>query len=316
MSKKPRIVVAGGAGFIGTALVSRLRNWGYDHLVLDSKKSKVTDRSIPIDLKDCKRTADYLNQGDICVCLAAKSAGIGFFNTHPAEMLDENTRIISSLFNAASEKRIDRIVYISSSCVFDDVGVQPITEASLMRARPPAAGYPFSKLVGEYYCRAFFQQYGLPYTIIRPFNVYGPGEEIIPDPGENHVIPALTKKLLDGENPLQIFGDGHQTRSFTYVDDMADGIISAIECRERALNEDCNLASSEEISILLLAAKLWKLIGATKDPPRFECLKPYVVDAQRRAADTSKAARVLGWVPKTSLDDGLQRFLRWAGRSV
>src|SRR4029077_21141773 len=143
-------------------------------------------------------------------------SGIRFFNEHPAEMLDDNVRIIANCFESAQRLQLRRIIYISSSCVFDNSGDLPLTEESLDSALPPATGYPFSKYVGEKYCKAYYQQHGLAYTIIRPFNVYGVGELPGPGPGVAHVIPDLTAKILRGDAPLEIFGDGLQTRSFTH----------------------------------------------------------------------------------------------------
>jgi UDP-glucose 4-epimerase len=265
-----------------------------------------------VDLIKQELATSYLKGYDLCICLAARSSGIRYFNEHPAEMLDENLKILSAVFNAVTDKDspITKMVYISSSCVFDNADVQPVREESLESAPPPAAGYPFSKLVGEYYCRAFFRERGLPYTIIRPFNVYGPGESPTDNPGESHVIPDLTKKILDGRDPLEIFGDGQQTRSFTYVDDIAEGIISVIQCGD-ALNQDFNLACPEEISIATLAHKLWKLCKRKENTLRFKCLAPYPIDAQRRAVDISKATKILGWKPRVSLDEGLSRFVDW-----
>jgi len=177
-------------------------------------------------------------------------------------MLDDNARILSTTFNSAKIHEVARIVYVSSSCVFEKSLAYPIRESDLESAPAPSPGYPFSKLLGEAYCRSFRQQYGVPYTIIRPFNVYGPGEMPGSQTGKSHLIPDLTAKLLRGQHPLEIFGDGTHTRSFTHVGDIARGIVSGLESPQ-PVNEDFNLGHTVEVSILELAKKLWRICGRT-----------------------------------------------------
>lgn len=264
-------------------------------------------RKLDLRLPDAALSA--MKNVDLCIALAARSAGVGFFNDHPAEMLDDNIRMLSATFRAATTYKIQKILYVSSSCVFDNSRAHPIVETSLRRAPSPSAGYPFSKFVGEFYCHAFQRQHGLAYTIIRPFNVYGPGELPGRSPGDSHVIPDLTKKILSGQTPLEIFGSGRQKRSFTYVDDIAEGIVLALENRN-AENQDFNLGHGPEISIRRLAKELWKLCGRT-DGFAIESTKAYDVDAKRRSVNTRKAGTVLGWKPKIRLSEGLDRYVEW-----
>jgi len=315
------VVVTGGAGFIGKHVVNRLLERGYTVRAVDTEdalqRQKVDHRAelFPADLRDQDAALAALTRADLCIALAARSSGIAFFNQHPAEMLNDNTRIISNTFEAARRRSLKRLVYISSSCVFDHSASPLATEASLPQSPPPPTGYPFSKLLGEFYCRAYTQQFGLPYTIIRPFNVYGPGELPGPRWGDSHVIPDLTAKILSGQYPLEIFGDGYQTRSFTHVQDIAWGIVVAMES-PRATGEDFNLGYPYEVTILQLASILWALCKRD-EPFQVKSGPTYSTDVRRRAVDISKAHSLLSWEPVIQLADGLRQYVAWLrGRPV
>jgi len=152
---------------------------------------------------------------------------------------------------------------------------------------------------------------------LRPFNVYGPGELPGNQPGDSHVIPDLTAKILAQQWPLEIIGDGTHTRSFTHVKDVAEGIVMAME-NPRALNEDFNLGPplttrlghKSEISILALAKKLWQICGRT-EPFEVKMKKQYAVDVRQRAVDIKKATDLLGWEPTVDLDSGLTEYVSW-----
>ena len=142
--------------------------------------------------------------------------------------------------------------------VFESATRFPSREDELLELPPPFTAYGFSKLIGEWYCRAFYDQYGLPYTICRPFNAIGPEEEAGDEVGDAHVIPDLVKKVLGGQHPLELLGDGKQTRCFTHVRDIARGIVMAMES-DKAVNEDFNLGTSDEITMLELARRIHEL---------------------------------------------------------
>ena len=164
-------------------------------------------------------------------------------------------------------------------------------------------------MVGEYYCRAYSEEYGVPYVICRPFNAYGPGERADNEPGIAHVIPDLIEKVLRGDYPLPIFGSGDQTRCFTYRTDVAEGICLA-GTTPAAENEDFNIGVSTPVSIRDLAEKIWKYAGRS-EPLKLEHLTPLDHDIQTRVPDTSKAERILGWRPQVDIDEGLQRTIAW-----
>lgn len=311
---KRKVLVTGGAGFIGSEVVKQLLEKGYKVRVADdlSKlEAKVPEgcEFIRVDLTD-KRTALKVIEGmDYCIHLAAKIGGIGYFHKYPATILSENNKMYSSVFEAAVAKRIKRIIYLSSSMVFESTRSFPSKEEDLAKIPPPVSAYGFSKLVGDWYCKAFHDEYGLNYTVIRPFNAYGineaPGEEV----GYAHVIPDLIKKILNGQYPLELLGDGQQTRCFTHVSDIARGIIMAMES-EKAVNEDFNIGSEKEIKMIDLAKLLWEKCSMKK-PFKVKFVPGFEYDIKRRVPSSKKARIMLGWRPVKKLEKELDEIIEW-----
>jgi nucleoside-diphosphate-sugar epimerase len=243
--------------------------------------------------------------------LAAIVGGIGNFNTLPYTLSEMNSALCNAVCRAAIGSEIERFVYVSSSMVYERATVFPTPEDYLPDCPTPDSAYGFSKLTGEVYARAAHEEFGLPFTICRPGNAYGPGELPGDEPGITHVIPDLFGKVLSGQRPLQILGSGQQTRTFTYIDDTADGIITAM-ASPAGLNEDFNITDSEEVTIAELARRVWIATGEPADEFEIEPLEqPYRVDVQRRILSGDKARQVLGWEPTVSLDDGLGRTAQW-----
>ena len=307
-------LVTGGAGFIGSAVVRNLLNRGEEVRVVDNL-SKGTASSIPDsvdylegDVAEPDVCARAMKDVDVCFHLAARIGGIGYFHRYPAEILDENNLMLSTVFRRATDLGT-KIVYVSSSMVFERATEFPTPEEALDRSPPPFSAYGFSKLVGEWYCRAFHEQYGTPFAIARPFNAYGPGEYPEDEPGLAHVIPDLIKKILSGDRPISIFGDGSQTRSFTYVDDVADAIVT-IGTDPRADAEDFNVGTGVETSIRELLATLWALCGAEGDP-QVVTSDPLPVDVRRRIPRVTKIRDTLEWTAATPLAEGLRRTVAW-----
>ena len=212
-------------------------------------------------------------------------------------------------FEAAAKHKMRRMLYVSSSMVFESATSFPSKESDLLVIPPPVSAYGFSKLSGEWYCRAFADQFGLPFTICRPFNAYGVNEFPGEDVGYAHVIPDLTKKILSGQRPLELLGDGSQTRSFTHVRDIARGIILALES-ERAVNQDFNISNAEEMTILDLAQRIWRLCetGTVFD---WVSVPSFVYDIKRRSPDPQKARDLIGFESEIKIDEGLNEVIAW-----
>lgn len=320
MAKNSKILVTGGAGFIGSEVVKRLVKKKYQVRVVDDL-SKSDVKRLPSgiefikgDLTDPRVTKKAFKGIDKCIHLAAKIGGIGYFHKYPATILSENNKIHSSVFEAAAQEKIDRVVYISSSMVFESTSKFPSRESDINKIPPPISGYGFSKLIGEWYCKTFKDEFGLNYSIVRPFNVYGINEKPEDDVGYAHVIPDLVKKIVSGQYPLELLGNGKQTRCFTHLSDIANGIILVMEHRN-AVNEDFNLTTTEETEIIKLAEILWKLCKQEKSF-KVKYVKGFKHDIKRRFASNSKARKLLGWKPKITLRKGLPEVVEWVRKNL
>ena len=302
------VLVTGGAGFIGANVVNELLGRGHSVIVADNlskKESRMPDNVdfMNVDLADAAKAREAFQDADICINLASKIGGIGYFHKYPATIISENNKIYSSTFEAAVDGGVKRMVYISSSMVFESTDKFPSRESHVAEIPPPLTSYGMSKLIGEYYCAAFQKEFGLDFTIIRPFNAYGINEHPGDFVGYAHVIPDLIKKILSGQRPLT------QTRCFTHVKDIARAIVVASES-ENAVNQDFNIGTSEETSMTELAGLLWQLCGR-KEPFEVRHLPGFEHDIKRRVPDVSKARRLLGWEPLIPFDQGLKEVVSW-----
>jgi nucleoside-diphosphate-sugar epimerase len=208
--------------------------------------------------------------------------------------------------------------------VFESATAWPSYEGQELAIPPPGSSYGFQKLAVEYFARAAHQQHGLPYTIVRPFNCVGIGEvraqgEIEVLSGNvklamSHVVPDLVQKIVKGQDPLHILGDGTQVRHYTYAGDLARGIVTAME-HPAALNDDFNLSTPESTTVLELAERIWRRIK--RDVPfRSVSDEPFEYDVQRRVPSTDKARDVLGFEATTSLDEMLDVVVPWVVDAV
>jgi len=314
-----KILVTGGCGFIGSEVVKQLLKKNYKVRVVDdlSKPKSAVKQGyefLQLDLTD-KKSADKAFKGiDFCINLAAKIGGISYFHKYPATILSENNKIYSATFEAGVKHKIKRMICISSSMVFESTKIFPSKEVDLKIIPPPVSAYGFSKLSGEWYCQAFWDEYKLPYSICRPFNAYGinefPGEEV----GYSHAIPDLIKKILTGQFPVEILGDGQQTRSFTHVKDLADGIIKVMESK-KAENEDFNIASAREMKIIDLVKLLWKLCNK-KEKLKIKYIPGFTHDIKRRIPNVAKMKKLLDWEAKIKLEDGLIEVINWLKKEI
>ena len=262
------------------------------------------------DLRDLDTARRALDGCERVIHLAAIVGGIGNFHKYPHTLLENNHALYNAIFEAAVEHQPERLTYVSSSMVFENASRFPTREEDLRTTPAPWSAYGFSKLAGEVYCRAAHAEHGLRYTICRPFNAYGPGEMPDDEPGIAHMVPDVIKKVLAGQNPLQIFGSGAQTRTLTYVDDIADGIVTATFA-DAAENEDFNISARQEMTVAEIARLIWDECG--NDPAAFELehLGSFEVDVQRRWPDVSKAERLLGWKAQVPVREGIRRTVDW-----
>jgi UDP-glucose 4-epimerase len=199
---------------------------------------------------------------------------------------------------------------VSSSMVFERATQYPTTEEYVTDTPIPRSAYGFSKLAGEVYCQALHDEHGLPYTICRPFNAYGPGEMPEDEPGIAHMVPDVIRKVLAGQKPLQIFGSGEQTRTITHVDDIADGVVTAMS-HPAGENEDFNISASEEMTVADIARVIWEECGRPPEEFELEHLPTFEVDVQRRWPSVEKARELLGWEARIGVREGIAQTIEW-----
>ncbi len=310
-----RVLVTGGGGAIGTCVVRRLlRDPDWEVRVSDQRPAPDWMREAcevhTGDLRDVVEARQAVGDCTHVIHLAAIVGGIGNFHKFPHTLLEMNTALYNGVFRAALERRVERLTYVSSSMVFENATQFPTTEEYVRDTPIPTSAYGFSKLAGEMYCRALNDEHGLPYTICRPFNAYGPGEMPDPEPGIAHMVPDVIKKVLSGQRPLQIFGSGQQTRTITHVDDIADGIVVATS-HPAAENEDFNISASDEMTVAEIARIIWEECGEDPDAFELERVESFQVDVQRRWPSVEKARRVLGWEAQIDARTGIRQTVEW-----
>jgi nucleoside-diphosphate-sugar epimerase len=310
-----RVLVTGGAGTIGSAVVRRLLgDPAFEVRVSDQREAPQWMREACEVHQGDLRSADVARQAmagcSHVIHLAAIVGGIGNFHKLPFTLTEVNNGLYNGVFRAALDLGVERFTYVSSSMVFERATVYPTPEEHVWDVPMPRSAYGYSKLTGEVYCRAAHDEHGFPFTIVRPFNAYGPGERPEDEPGIAHMVPDVIKKVLGGQRPLQLFGDGTQTRSITHADDIADGIVTAT-ASPAGLHEDFNISSGEELTVLEIARIIWEACG--EDPEAFavEHVPSFPVDVVRRWPDVAKARRVLGWEARIDVRDGIRQTVEW-----
>tara|TARA_B100000676_G_scaffold299065_1_gene342861 strand:- start:318 stop:1370 length:1053 start_codon:yes stop_codon:yes gene_type:complete len=333
-----KVLVTGAAGFIAGYLIEELLENNHEVIGLDNfskygqlEKSYDTNsqyRFVQGDAKDPKLLKELLSDCDHFVAAAAMIGGISYFHEYAYDLLAENERITSAAFDAAIDahqnNRLQKITLLSSSMVFESTDTYPSKEGDELKVPPPLSTYGFQKLATEYFARGAWQQYKLPYTIVRPFNCVGIGErralgDVDIRSGNiklalSHVVPDLVQKVLKGQNPLHILGDGSQIRHYTYGGDLARGIRLCME-HPKATNEDFNISTARSTTVQELAEIIWNKINGQKE---FQLIhdEPFAHDVQKRVPCTQKAKDLLGFEATTSLEDILDEVIPWIQEQI
>jgi UDP-glucose 4-epimerase len=334
-----KVLVTGSSGFIGGYVVEELLAKGHTVVGVDNfskygrvAKSYDADPRYTLvegDARDVDLLTGLLRDCDHFIAVAALIGGISYFHTYAYDLIAANERITAASCDAAiaaaRDGRLRKVTYLSSSMVFESADTWPSVEGQQLEVPPPRSSYGFQKLAVEYFARAAWDQYRLPYTIVRPFNCVGVGEgralgetEVLSGNVElamSHVVPDLVQKILKGQDPLHLLGDGTQVRHYTYGGDLARGIVLAMEHPD-AENEDFNLSTATSTTVLELAELIWRKIKGPDVP--FRCVhdEPFEHDVQRRIPSTDKARKVLGFEATTSLDDILDEVIPWIAAAV
>jgi nucleoside-diphosphate-sugar epimerase len=272
---------------------------------------------------------ELMSDCDHLVAGAAMIGGISYFHEFAYDLIAENERIVAATFDAAiaayeRKAPLKKITVLSSSMVYESTSKYPTPEGEQLACPPPLSTYGFQKLACEYFAKGAHEQYGLPYTIVRPFNCVGIGERRAKSDREimsgnvrlamSHVVPDLVQKVVKGQDPLHILGSGEQVRHYTYGGDLAKGIRACME-HPAALNQDFNISTAESTSVRQLAELIWKKIKP-EAPFRFASDKPFEYDVQKRVPDVTKAAQLLSFSCTTRLDDMLDEVIPWVREQV
>jgi UDP-glucose 4-epimerase len=334
-----RVLITGSAGFIGSYVVGEFLDAGWEVVGLDnfSKYGPLRPahdghpryRFESGDAKDRALVRHLLEGCEHFVAGAAMIGGIAYFHRLAYDLLAENERITAAAFEGAIDAHragtLKKITVLSSSMVYENATEFPTPEGAERRCPPPSSTYGFQKLATEYFAQGASQQYGLPYTIVRPFNCVGIGERRASADEEvmsgnvrlalSHVVPDLVQKIAKGQDPLHLLGDGSQVRHYTYGGDLARGIRVCVE-HPGALNEAFNISTAVPTTVLELATLIWRKIRGPDVPFRFVSDPPFEHDVPFRSPATEKAKRLLGFEATTSLDAILDEVIPWIQQQI
>lgn len=334
-----KVLVTGSAGFIGGYIVEELLRQGHEVIGIDNyskygpvKRSYDDHPDYTLYVDDVEKVdlmAELAADVDHIIAGAALIGGISYFHTYAYDLLAQNERIIASTVDAAIKAhksgRLKKVTYMSSSMVFEATDRWPSKEGDQLEVPPPRSSYGFQKLAVEYFAKAAWDQYKLPYTILRPFNCVGIGEsravgDVEIESGNvklamSHVVPDLVQKILKGQDPLHILGSGDQVRHYTYGGDLARGIVMSLD-HPAALNNDFNLSTAQGHTVKELAEVIWRKIKGPDVPLRLVHDEAFEHDVQKRVPDTTKARELLGFEATTTLEEMLDEVIPWIRAAV
>jgi nucleoside-diphosphate-sugar epimerase len=332
-----KVLITGGAGFIGSYATEELLQHGHEVVCLDNfskygrvNRSYFSNPRFTLLEGDCTGTGTMLHAAADCdyiIAGAAMIGGISYFHKYAYDLLAANERIMASTFDAAIKShqkgKLKKILVISSSMVFERTDTYPSKESDIFQIPSPASTYGFQKLASEYFAKGAHEQYGLPYTIIRPFNCVGVGEQKALSEDTvasgnislalSHVLPDLIQKMARGQRPLRILGDGSQIRCYTHGSDIARALRICLD-HPNSLNEDFNISTARATSVVELASLVWSHFE--KGEPQFLYDPPFVYDVQKRIPDVTKAKELLGFEANVSLEDSVNEVCEWVSRAI
>jgi UDP-glucose 4-epimerase len=336
-----KILITGSQGFIGSYLCDEFLKHGYKVIGIDNFSKygpivrphdnhpnfKLLEMDV-LDLDRIKKIPTYLLDVDYIIAGAAMIGGISYFHKYAYDLLATNERILAVTFDLAiklfKEQNLKKIIVLSSSMVFESTSVYPTPESEIVKCPPPLSTYGFQKLSCEYFCKGAFEQYGLPYTIIRPFNCVGVGEEHAIGEEKiksgnvelmmSHVLPDIINKILKGQSPLHILGSGDQIRCYTNGKDIAKGIRLAVESKF-AINQDFNISTEESISVIELAKKVWNILKPNEEFS-FISDEAYLYDVQKRIPDIKKAEQILNFKAQISLEESILEVIEYMKKGL
>lgn len=294
-----KVLVTGGSGFIGSHIVDRLMEEGYETAVFDIAKPHRRDVGfINSDVLDFKKVVKVLRGFD-CVYHLAAVSDVNDVNKDPLRAVRVNSEGTANVLEAARKNNIERVIFASSAWVYSSTGVDKPDERSSFFINASAHIYTSAKMASEMYCHNYHELYGQNFTILRYGTAYGPRMR------ESMAIPRFLEKALAGE-PLTIFGDGSQQRNFVYVEDLADGNLAAL--KKNAENQIYNLVGEKKVSVIEIADTIKKILGSEV---KIEFEKQRPGDIPGNESSCEKAKKELGWEPKVDFEEGMRRTIEW-----
>lgn len=304
ITKNDKIFVAGHTGLVGGAVVRKLRERGYDRLLVASHEElELTDQAMVRAFFKC-------HQPDVVILCAAKVGGIVANDKYPAEFIGINLMIETNMIDAAYRSGVKKFVFMGTCCIYPrEPAHQPITEDLLLTGplEPTNQWYAVAKIAGLKMCEAYRRQYGFDAVSLMPANIYGPGDNF--DLHGSHVIPALMRKFHDakesGAPEAVVWGSGKPRREFLYVDDLADATLFVTEKYDKP--DPINIGAGFDVSISEVARLIADVVGF-EGKIVHDVSKPDGV--VRRLLDSSRLNQ-LGWQPKTTLEEGLRKTYEW-----
>jgi GDP-L-fucose synthase len=296
------ILVAGGSGLVGSAIVRELKRLNQDVIGISSNDVDLLDRDKTFEfIKNLKPTS--------IIDSAAKVGGIGGNNSYPVEFLTQNLQIQSNLMDAAHAAKVSKFVFLGSSCIYPKDCAQPIKEEYLLTGEleQTNSAYAVAKIAGVELIKSYRKEYGYKWISVMPTNMYGPNDNF--DLENGHVLPVLVRKFVEakrsGSDKVTLWGSGAPLREFMHVDDFAKAVVFCMDKYNDS--NQINVGSGHEVSIKDLASKIAKAVGFSGEII-WDSSKPD--GTMRKVLDSTKIAN-LGWKPLISLDQGIASTVEW-----